>query len=145
MRSVKHILESKVGGVSTITPDASVLDALKRLAELDIGALVVTEGKDQIVGLMSERDYARKVILKGRHSHGTPVSDIMTSEVVCVGPEQTVQECMGLMTQKRIRHLPVVVDDRLVGIISIGDVVKAIIDEQQFEIEQLGHYIMGDR
>jgi CBS domain-containing protein len=97
------------------------------------------------VGLLSERDYARKVILLGRVSKDTPARDIMTAEVVCVSPEQSVETCMGLMTQKHIRHLPVVVDDRLAGIISIGDVVKAVIEEHKFAIQQLEHYIMGHR
>lgn len=145
MKTVKHVLEAKGSEVHTIRPDDSVLDALKCMAEQGVGALVVTEGEGRIVGLLSERDYARKVVLLGRLSKETPARDIMTSEVVCVTPEQSVDTCMGLMTQKHIRHLPVVVDDRLVGIISIGDVVKAVIDDHKFAIEQLEHYIMGGR
>ncbi len=145
MKTVKHILEAKGPEVHTIEPSDSVRDALELLAEKDVGALVVTEGEGLIVGLLSERDYARKVVLLGRFSKDTLVSDIMTAEVVCVTPEQSVDTCMGLMTQKHIRHLPVVVDQRLAGLISIGDVVKAVMDEQQFEIEQLEHYIAGDR
>jgi CBS domain-containing protein len=145
MKTVKHILEAKGSKVHTIQPDDTVLDALKRMAEQGVGALVVSEGEGRIVGLLSERDYARKVVLLGRLSKETPARDIMTSEVVCVTPEQSVDTCMGLMTQKHIRHLPVVVDDRLVGIISIGDVVKAVIDDHKFAIEQLEHYIKGGR
>jgi CBS domain-containing protein len=145
MKTVKHILEAKGSDVHTIGPDDSVLDALERMAEQEVGALVVTEGEGQIVGLLSERDYARKVVLLGRVSKETPTRDIMTAEVVCISPEQSVDTCMGLMTQKRFRHLPVVVDDRLAGIISIGDVVKAIIEDQQFAIDELQHYIMGER
>jgi CBS domain-containing protein len=145
MKTVTHILEAKGSEVHTIGPDDSVLDALERMAEQEVGALVVTEGEGRIVGLLSERDYARKVVLLGRVSKETPTRDIMTTEVVCVSPQQSVDTCMGLMTQKRFRHLPVVVDDRLVGIISIGDVVKAIIEDQQFAIDELQHYIMGDR
>ena len=145
MKTVKHILEAKGPEVHTIGPDDSVLDALKRMAERGVGALVVTEASGQIVGLLSERDYARKVVLLGRVSKETPARDIMTKEVVCVGPEQSVDTCMGLMTQRHIRHLPVVVDERLVGIISIGDVVKGVIEDQQFAIDELQHYIMGNR
>ncbi len=145
MKTVTHILEAKGRVVHTIGPDDSVLDALERMAEQEVGALVVTEGEGRIVGLLSERDYARKVVLLGRVSKETPTRDIMTTEVVCVSPEQSVDTCMGLMTQKHIRHLPVVTEQRLVGLISIGDVVKAVIDEHKFAIEQLEHYIMGDR
>ena len=115
------------------------------MAEKEIGALVVTETSGEIVGLLSERDYARKVVLLGRVSRETPTRDIMTAEVVCVSPEQSVDTCMALMTRKKVRHLPVVKDERLVGIISIGDVVKAIIDDQKFAIDELQHYIMGER
>ena len=144
MKTVRHILEAKGTEVHTIGPSASVRDALELMADKDVGALVVTEGEERIVGLLSERDYARKVILLGRFSKDTPVRDIMTAEVICVSPEQSVDTCMGLMTQKHFRHLPVVVDERLAGLISIGDVVKAVIDEHKFEIEQLEHYIAGD-
>jgi CBS domain-containing protein len=145
MKTVKHILESKGSEVHTIGPEDTVLAALERMAEQGIGALVVTEASGRILGLLSERDYARKVILLGRHSKDTPARDIMTTEVICVSPEQSVDTCMGLMTQKHIRHLPVVSEDRLVGLISIGDVVKAVIDVQQFAIKELQHYIMGER
>ena len=145
MKTVKHILEAKGPEVHTVGPDDSVLDALERMAEKEVGALVITEASGQIVGLLSERDYARKVVLLGRISKETPTRDIMTGEVVCVAPEQSVDTCMGLMTQKHIRHLPVVKDERLVGIISIGDVVKGVIEGQKFAIDELQHYIMGDR
>jgi CBS domain-containing protein len=146
MKTVTHILEAKGSGeVHTIGPDDSVLEALTRMAEKEIGALVVTEGSGRIVGLLSERDYARKVALLGRFSKDTPTRDIMTTEVICVSPEQSVDTCMGLMTQRKFRHLPVVKDDQLVGIVSIGDVVKAIIDDQRFAIDELQHYIMGER
>ena len=145
MKTVKHILEAKGSEVHTIGPNDSVLDALEMMAEKEVGALVVTEGEGRIVGLLSERDYARKVVLLGRVSKDTPTRDIMTAEVVCVSPEQSVDTCMGLMTQRHIRHLPVVSEERLVGIISIGDVVKAIIDDQKFAIDELQHYIMGER
>jgi CBS domain-containing protein len=145
MKTVKHILEAKGSEVHTIGPEDTVLDALERMAENEIGALVVTEASGQILGLLSERDYARKVILLGRHSKDTPTRDIMTPEVVCVSSEQSVDACMGLMTQKKIRHLPVVQDDRLVGLVSIGDIVKAVIDDHKFAIDELKHYIMGER
>ena len=145
MKTVRHVLDVKGSEVYTIGPDASVLQALARLAEKDVGALVVTETDGRIVGMLTERDYARKVALLGRLSRDTPVRDILTREVICVAPEQQVDTCMALMTRKRFRHLPVVVDQRLSGIVSIGDVVKAIMDEQQFAIEQLEHYIMGGR
>jgi len=143
MKSVAHILKSKPDPtVYTIAPTASVLDALKRMAEKSIGALVVTEG-EQVLGIITERDYARKVILMARSSKETPVSDIMTSSVMYVRPNQTSEECMVLMTENRLRHLPVMDGGKLVGLISIGDLVKDIISEQKFIIEQLEHYITG--
>jgi CBS domain-containing protein len=145
MTSVVQILRSKPEQtVHTITPTASVFDALKVMAEKSIGALVVTEGK-QVVGIITERDYARKIILMARSSKETPVRDIMTSSVMYVRPDQTSQECMMLMTENRLRHLPVMDSGKLVGIISIGDLVKDIISEQKFIIEQLEHYITGER
>jgi CBS domain-containing protein len=143
MKSVQHILEAKGSEVYTIAPSATVLEALRQLADRNVGALVVTETDGRIVGMLSERDYARKVVLLDRVSRDTPVRDIMTREVVAVAPEQAVDTCMALMTRKHFRHLPVVVDQRLVGIVSIGDVVKALMDQQQFAIQQLEHYIMG--
>jgi len=145
MKSVAHILKSKPDStVYTIPPTASVFDALKLMAEKSIGALVVTEG-EQVVGIITERDYARKVILMARSSKETPVSDIMTSSVMYVRPNQTSEECMVLMTENRLRHLPVMDSGKLVGLISIGDLVKDIISEQKFMIEQLEHYITGER
>ena len=144
MRTVRQLLGGKGDLVHTIGPDESVLDALKAMAEHDIGALVVVED-GSVVGLLSERDYARKVILKGRFSKDVRVREIMTSTVVCVGPGQRIDACMSLMTTRRVRHLPVLEAGQLAGLVSIGDVVKAIIEEQQFEIEQLEHYITGSR
>jgi CBS domain-containing protein len=120
-----------------------VYDALKLMAEKDVGALLVIEAGTQLVGIMSERDYARKVILKGKSSLDTPVREIMTYPVVAVAPQQTVEECMALMTAKRVRHLPVLVADRVMGIVSIGDLVKASLDEKDFLIKQLENYITG--
>jgi signal-transduction protein with cAMP-binding, CBS, and nucleotidyltransferase domain len=142
MITVKDILSEKGLKVWTISPDAKVLDALNLMAEKGLGALVVFL-QDDIVGIVSERDYARKVILKGRHSHDTKVRDIMTAPVYGVHLETTADECMALMTDKHIRHLPVCKDGKLVGVISIGDVVKAIIGQQKVTIENLENYIMG--
>ena len=142
MITVRQLLRGKGHDVWHTTPDASVYDALKLMADKEIGALLVLEGED-VVGIISERDYARKVTLKEKSSMDTPVKEIMTSEVISLRPDQTIQECMSLMTDKRIRHLPVLEDERLVGIISIGDVVKAIISQQEFMIEQLERYIEG--
>src|SRR6266700_2863297 len=143
MKSVAHILKSKPDPtVYTIAPTASVLDALKRMAEKSIGALVVTEG-EQVLGIITERDYARKVILMARSSKETPVRDIMTSAVMYVRLGQTSEECMVLMTENRLRHLPVMDGGKLVGLISIGDLVRDVISEQNFIIEQLEHYIHG--
>jgi len=142
MITVRQLLEGKGYDVWSITPDASVYDALALMADKGVGALLVLEG-ERLVGLISERDYARKVILKGKSSMETPVREIMTERVIWVGPEQTNEECMALMTAKHIRHLPVLAEDQVIGIISIGDVVKAIISEQEFLIEQLERYIVG--
>jgi CBS domain-containing protein len=142
MKTVRQLLEVKGSAVYAIAPDASVYDALKLMAERNVGALAVTEG-EHLVGLVSERDYARKVVLLGRVSKDTPVRDIMTREVVCVDLSQGVDACMALMTERHFRHLPVLEEGRLVGIISIGDVVKSILDHQQFTIQQLEHYIVG--
>lgn len=144
MKVVKDVLQAKGHQVWSITPDATVYDALTLMAEKNVGALVVLEG-GRVVGIISERDYARKVILKGKASKDLQVREIMTHRVVCVRPEQTMAECMVLMTDKHIRHLPVLVDDRLAGLVSIGDVVKAIIAEKEFIIEQLESYITGNR
>ena len=145
MKSVAHILKSKAdAGVHSIAPTASVYDALKLMAEKNIGALLVMEGAD-IVGIVTERDYARKIALLGRSSPQTRVSEVMTVAVMFVDPNQTSDHCMALMTEHRLRHLPVVDGGKLIGLISIGDLVKDIISEQQFIIEQLEHYITGER
>jgi CBS domain-containing protein len=138
--TVRNILNTKGSQVWSIAPDQTVFEALKLMGEKEIGALTVVED-GRLVGIISERDYARKVILKGRTSRDTLVQEIMSSPVVSVHPGQSVQECMSLMTEKRIRHLPVLDGNQLVGVISIGDLVKAIIAEQQFVIEQLETYI----
>jgi CBS domain-containing protein len=142
MITVKDILQSKGHDVATITPQTTVYDALKIMADKNIGALVVLEG-EQVVGIMSERDYARKVILHGRSSRELQVREIMTSRVYYVRPDQSVQDCMAQITDKHVRHLPVLVEDRLAGIISIGDVVKAIIEDQKSTIKLLENYITG--
>jgi CBS domain-containing protein len=144
MNTVANILRVKTSqSVQTIAPTATVLDAVKLMAVHHIGALPVVEN-GHIVGIVTERDYARKVALMGRSSESTPVRDIMTSEVMYVSPLQTNEECMALMTENRMRHLPVIDKGQLVGLISIGDLVKDIISEQQFVIEQLEHYIRGE-
>lgn len=140
MRLVKHLLSDKGHGIVSIEPHATVLDAIKLMAEKGIGALLVTDA-GKLAGIISERDYARKVILKGRASDATPVRDIMTADVVTTRSEETVRKCLNVMTEHHFRHLPVVDDGELKGIISIGDLVKAIIAEQQEEIEQLEQYI----
>ena len=143
MTAVADLLKSKGDAiVHTIGPDDSVFDALQRMADKGIGALLVVQG-GAIVGIVTERDYARKIALKGRTSALTLVRDVMTTSVMSVKPGQTSEECMALMTNHRLRHLPVVDGDRLVGLISIGDLVKDIISEQKFVIEQLEHYISG--
>jgi CBS domain-containing protein len=140
MKTVAQMLEHKPTGVISINPEASVLDALKLLAEKDVGAVLVMDGT-RLAGIFSERDYARKVALKGKSSGDTPVSEVMTRQVVFVTLAQTNEDCMALMTQKRIRHLPVIDKDRVQGVLSIGDLVKDMISEQQFIISQLEHYI----
>jgi CBS domain-containing protein len=140
MKTVQQILEGKALKVLSVDPDTSVFDALQLMAEKDVGALVALE-KGQMVGIFSERDYARKVILQGKSSRETTVREIMTARVVCVNPLQTVDQCMALMTDKRIRHLPVIDSNLVVGVISIGDVVKEVIADQQFQIHQLEQYI----
>ena len=142
MKTLRQMLEIKAKGrgVFTIGPDALVYDALKLMAEKDVGALVVMEG-GRLAGIISERDYARKVILHGKSSHDIPVREIMTSRVITVHPAQTVPECMALMTEKRVRHLPVTEGDRVVGLLSIGDLVKEVIADQEQTIRQLESYI----
>jgi CBS domain-containing protein len=144
MVTVKQILKNKGSQVWSVEPAAMVYSALQLMAEKEIGALLVlAEGK--LVGIFSERDYARKVILHGKTSAETQVSEVMSPDVVTVGAEQSIAECMALMTEKRFRHLPVVEGGQILGVISIGDVVKAIISDQQFVIEQLESYISGRR
>lgn len=140
MQTVKQLLQAKGSRVWTVAPDASMLDALRIMADRNIGALVVVE-RGEVVGIVSERDYARKIVLHGKTSRDTPVREIMTSAVVFVRPTQTIQDCMAQMTERHIRHLPVLEDGKLVGLISIGDVVKAIIAQQEFMIAQLEQYI----
>jgi CBS domain-containing protein len=140
MRTVRHLLESKAPEVFAIGPDAPVLDAIRLMAEKRIGALVVMEA-GRLTGIVSERDYARKVVLQGRSSATTPVRDIMTANVIKVGLNDTTDRCMQLVTDRRIRHLPVVEGDAVVGVVSIGDLVKAVIEDQQVEIDQLQRYI----
>lgn len=145
MTAVTTILQAKKtedATVHSIAPTATVLEALQRMADKHIGALLVMEG-NQIVGILTERDYARKIALLGRTSVTTLVRDVMTPDVMYVHPRQTSEECMALMTQNRLRHLPVVDNGELLGLISIGDLVKDIISQQQFIIEQLEHYISG--
>jgi CBS domain-containing protein len=143
MKGIAQILRGKPSKVvHAIAPNDTVYDAVKKMAEQGIGALLVMEG-EKIVGIISERDYARKIALAGRSSKDTPVSVIMTTEVLCVGPLQTTEECMAIMTENRVRHLPVIDSGTLIGLVSIGDLVKDIISEQQFIIEQLEHYITG--
>jgi len=144
MKTVNQLLHTKGREVWSVTPVTSVFDALKVMADKNIGAVLVMEG-NQLAGIFSERDYARKVILKGKSSRELTVQEIMTEKVDCVSPPQTVRECMTLMTEKHHRHLPVVEGERVVGMISIGDVVKAIISDQEFTIEQLESYITGSR
>ena len=142
MKTVKEILDAKGHDVSTIGPKETVLDALKLMEEKDVGALVVME-EGMLKGLITERDYARKVILKGRASPETAVREVMSKKVVCTVFKRTADEVMAVMTDKRVRHLPVIDQKQVVGLVSIGDLVKAIISDQQQEIEQLEQYISG--
>ncbi len=145
VKTAAQILQSKPNRtVHAITPAASVFDAVKMMADKGIGALLVMDG-DSIAGIITERDYARKIILVGRSSKETPVTDIMTSKVLFVRADQTSEECMALMTENRLRHLPVLDGGKLIGLISIGDLVKEIISDQRFVIDQLEHYIRGER
>ena len=144
MTTVKHVLDQKGHDVYFIHPDASVFDAIKMMAENNIGSLVVLDD-GKLVGLIAERHYAREIILRGRTSRGTLVRDIMSKEVICARSDQPVEECMAVMTAKGVRHLPVLEHGRLVGIVSIGDMVKSVISDQKFMIEQLEHFIQGAR
>ena len=141
MRQVRHLLESKHLGVVSIAPESPVIDALKLMADHGVGAVLVMEAGRKLVGILSERDYARKVVLLGRTSANTPVSEIMSHQVVCGRLGDTVDQCMQVMTEKRIRHLPILEHKEVVGIVSIGDLVKAVIDEQQIELRHLQEYI----
>ena len=140
--NVNNLLQSKKSQIISVKPNTSVYDALVLMAEKNIGAVLVTTN-DQLVGILSERDYARKIILKGKTSKETKVEEIMTSQVLFVQPEQSVEDCMAIMSDKHIRHLPVLEKGELIGIISIGDVVNAVISEKEFAIKQLENYISG--
>ena len=139
MTTVQQLLDIKI---YSVRPDDTVLDALKMMENKDVGALVVRDG-ERLAGMFTERQYARRVFLKGRSSPNTQVREVMETDVLCVGPEQTADACMALMTEKRIRYIPVLRDENLVGIISIGDLLKSIIADQEFTIEQLEHFIRG--
>jgi CBS domain-containing protein len=143
MELIKNLIKAKGQEIWSIEPDASVFDAVKLMAEQGVGALMVMKGK-KLVGVISERDYARKVILKDRSSKETYVEEIMTTRVVYAHPEQNVKECMTLMTEKHIRHLPIMVEEKILGVVSIGDLVKSIIAQQQLTIKQLEQYVSGD-
>ena len=142
MRTVRQLLADKPAEVFAVAPGAPVLEAVRLMAQKSVGAVLVLRG-DELAGILSERDYARKVVLQGRSSADTPASAIMTAQVVTVEPDTSVPVCMQLMTERRIRHLPVLEQGRVVGVISIGDLVKAVIADQQLELEQLQRYIAG--
>ena len=140
--TIKHLLEQKGHSVWTIDPDATVFDALAKMAEKDIGSLIVIDD-EKLIGIITERHYSRNVILKGKTSPGTLVREIMEKNVIHVRPEHPVELCMALMTEKRVRHLPVVEDAKVIGIVSIGDLLKFLISKREFDIDQLEHYIQG--
>ena len=140
MRTVRQLLGSKTPEIFAVSPDASVLDAIKLMAEKGVGAVLAMQGA-RLCGIVSERDYARKVVLQGRSSSNTPVRDIMTAKVVTVRPDDNVDHCLQVVTEHRIRHLPVAEGDAIVGVISIGDLVKAVIEDQKVELDQLQRYI----
>ena len=142
MRSVRQLLEAKAPEVFAIGPDAPVVDAIRLMAEKRIGALLVMQS-GKLAGIVSERDYARKVVLQGRSSSDTPVRDIMTAQVVTIALDDTAEHCMQLVTDRRIRHLPVVDAGHVLGVVSIGDLVRAVIEDQQLELDQLQRYIEG--
>jgi CBS domain-containing protein len=144
LSTVRQLINRKGNKIWSTQSDTKVFAALELMAEKEIGALLVFDS-DELVGIFSERDYARKVILKGKSSHSTAVSEIMTENVICVRPDQSMNDCMALMTDKHIRHLPVLENNEIIGVISIGDVVKEIISEQEFVIGQLENYITGSR
>jgi len=144
MKLAKDILGSKGSEIWSIDPDSSVFDALGLMADKDVGAvLVMRDGK--LVGIVTERDYARKIALEGKTSHEATVADVMTRRVLCAPPDRTIEECLALMTDKRARHLPIVDKKHVIGVVSIGDLVKAVIAEQQFEIEKLQQYIDAEK
>ena len=143
MKTLRQLIEGKSRKLAYVSPEQSVLRALEIMAEIDVGALLVLDG-ERLAGVFSERDYARKVILQGKASRHTPVSEVMTGKVIYVTPDRTVEECMAIMTEKHIRHLPILDENKIViGIISIGDVVKEMVSHQQFIIGQLENYITG--
>jgi len=142
MTTVQKLLDKKGREVLSVNPDDTVFDAIKKMADKNVGSVVVIED-DKPVGIFTEREYARNVILKGRSSPMTPIRDVMERRVICARPEQTVEECMAVMTDKRVRHLPVLERKKLVGIVSIGDLVKSKIADQQFTIERLVEYVRG--
>lgn len=142
MLQVKHLLDDKGSEILAITPDAPVLDAIKTMAERRVGALLVMNG-DELVGIVSERDYARNVVLKGRSSSSTQVLEIMGTGMITVGPDDSIDHCMRLCTNERVRYLPVVASGKTVGVVSLGDLVKAVISQQSEKIEQLERYISG--
>jgi CBS domain-containing protein len=142
MSTAQHILDQKGNNIWSIHPDATVFDAIAKMAEKDVGSLIVMDG-DEIVGIITERHYARNVVLKGKTSPTTKIRDIMERHVIFATPEQSVEQCMAIMSEKRIRHLPVLHGKQVIGIISIGDLVKSIIGDQKFTIDQLVHYIQG--
>ncbi|MDP4291233.1 MAG: CBS domain-containing protein [Bacteroidota bacterium] len=142
MGNVRDILKSKDNPLVTVSPYITVFEALEKMVEKNIGALLVTEN-EKLTGILTERDYARKVILQGKTSKETRVNEVMTQNLITVSPDNTLEDCMQYMTNKFIRHLPVVENDKLIGIVSIGDVVKYIINEQRYIIEHLEHYIKG--
>jgi CBS domain-containing protein len=142
MATIRQLLDQKGGKVCSIDPDASVFDAVAKMSENDIGSVIVLDGK-ALIGIITERHYARNVVLKGKSSSTTPIWEIMDRRVITVRPEQSVEECMAIMTERRVRHLPVMEGEKIVGIVSIGDLVKSIIGDQKFRIDQLEHYIHG--
>jgi len=144
MITVRAILQDKGNAVWVASPETSILDALRVMAEKNVGALLVMK-ENEVAGIFSERDYARKIVLEGRMSTEARVKDVMTSNVISVQPEQSIDDCMALMTEKHVRHLPVLENDKVVGLISIGDVVKAVIAEKELLIKQLQNYITGSR
>ena len=142
--TIRRLLDQKGGKICSIHPEATVFEAVAKMAENDIGSLLVIDG-EALIGIITERHYARNVVLKGKTSPATTVREIMERDVITVQPEQSVEECMALMTDRRVRHLPVLEDQKIIGIVSIGDLVKSIIDGQKFRIDQLEHYICGSR